>query len=114
MSPTASQDFANMMLMPTIILTLSGAAGKVTPAINAIFSNVPGSRQTLYLEGSELQSLYPLSVVTAGMGINLTVVSYRQKLCFAITSCPTLQPGIEELGKYLRQNLQELRRAAAQ
>ncbi|MEP1594890.1 MAG: wax ester/triacylglycerol synthase family O-acyltransferase, partial [Halieaceae bacterium] len=97
MSAMASQEFANMMLLPTIILTLSGNATRVNPAINAIFSNVPGSRKTLYLEGAELQSLYPLSVVTDGMGINLTVVSYVNKLCFAITACPTMQPGVEVL-----------------
>jgi WS/DGAT/MGAT family acyltransferase len=111
MSTMASQEFANMMLLPTIILTLSGNATRVNPAINAIFSNVPGSRKTLYLEGAELQSLYPLSVVTDGMGINLTVVSYAKKLCFAVTACPTMQPGIEVLGKYLKESFSELERA---
>ena len=111
MSAMASQEFANMMLLPTIILTLSGNATRVNPAINAIFSNVPGSRKTLYLEGAELQSLYPLSVVTDGMGINLTVVSYVNKLCFAITACPTMQPGVEVLGKYLKESFHELERA---
>lgn len=112
MSPTASQDFANMMLMPTILLTLSGNAARVTPAINAIFSNVAGSREKLYLEGAQLQAMYPLSVVTDGMGINLTVVSYANKLCFAVTSCPTQQPGIETLGRRLRESFSELQRAA--
>jgi WS/DGAT/MGAT family acyltransferase len=112
MSPTASQDFANMLLMPTIILTLSGNSTRVNPVLNAIFSNVPGSPETLYLEGAELQSIYPLSVVTDGMGLNLTVVSYRNKLSFAITSCPTLQPGIDQLGRYLKESLKALRDAA--
>ena len=114
MSPTASQDFANMLLMPTIILTLSGNATRVNPVLNAIFSNVPGSRDTLYLEGAELQAIYPLSVVTDGMGLNLTVVSYRNKLCFAVTSCPRLQPGIDQLGRYLKESLKALREAAAE
>ncbi len=112
MSTMASQEFANMMLLPTIILTLSGNATRVNPAINAIFSNVPGSRKKLYLEGAELQSLYPLSVVTDGMGINLTVVSYARKLCFAVTACPTMQPGIEVLGKYLKESFDALYEAA--
>lgn len=113
MSPTASQDFANMMLMPIILLTLSGNATRVNPAINAIFSNVAGSRDKLYLEGAQLQAMYPLSVVTDGMGINLTVVSYANKLCFAVTSCPTLQPGIETLGRRLKESFSELRAAAS-
>ncbi len=111
LSSTASQDLANMMLMPTIILTLSGNATRFNPVINAIFSNVPGSRDTLYLDGSELESLYPLSVVTDGMAVNLTVVSYVNKLCFAITACPTGLPGVERLAILLKQSYRDLNRA---
>ncbi|MEH6581431.1 MAG: wax ester/triacylglycerol synthase family O-acyltransferase [Halioglobus sp.] len=110
-SATASQDFANMMLMPTILLTLSGNTDRVNPAINAIFSNVPGSREQLYLDRAPLEGLYPFSVVTDGMGINLTVISYMNKLCFAITSCPTRQPGIENLGNLLKQSYRDLQSA---
>lgn len=112
MSPTANQDFTALIMMPTVLLTLSGNATRVTPAINAIFSNVPGSSEKLYMEGAELESLYPLSVVTDGMGINLTVVSYGKKLCFAITSCPTKQPGIEHLGDQLKESFRDLQAAA--
>tara|TARA_B100001540_G_C15809171_1_gene643614 strand:- start:1001 stop:2374 length:1374 start_codon:yes stop_codon:yes gene_type:complete len=111
MTPAASQDFANMLLMPTVLLTLTGNVSRVNPAINAIFSNVPGSRQRLYLQGSELQALYPLSVVTDGMGINITVISYVNKLCFAVTSCPTEQPNINAIGKLLQQSFAELKHA---
>ena len=111
MSTTANQDFTNLILMPTILLTLTGNATRVTPAINAIFSNVPGSPDKLYLEGAELEGLYPLSVVTDGMGINLTVISYSNKLCFAITSCPTEQPGVGELGGLVKTSFRNLQQA---
>lgn len=113
-SPTAAQGYSNLVLLPTMILTVTGNATKVTPAINAVFSNVPGSREKLYLEGAEVESLYPLSVITSGMGINLTVVSYATKLCFAITSCPREQPGIERLGKYLKDSYRDLAAAIFQ
>ncbi|MEZ5503392.1 MAG: wax ester/triacylglycerol synthase family O-acyltransferase [Halioglobus sp.] len=111
MSATAGQDFTNLVLLPLVLLTVTGNATRVAPAVNAIFSNVPGSSRKLYLEGSELESLYPVSIVTDGMGINLTVVSYDKKLCFAITSCPTGQPGIEQLDDLLRQSYRDLRAA---
>ncbi len=113
-SNTAAQDYTNLILVPTMLLTMSGNATAVTPPINAIFSNVAGSREKLYLEGSEVEAMYPLSVVTAGMGLNITVLSYASKLCFAITSCPTEQPHIERLGKYLRESYRELGAALAQ
>jgi hypothetical protein len=113
-SGTAAQDYTNLILVPTLLLTLSGNATAVTPPINAIFSNVAGSRDRLYLEGSEVEAMYPLSVITAGMGLNITVLSYANKLCFAITSCPTQQPHIERLGKYLRESYRDLADALAQ
>ena len=113
MSRTAAQDFTNMLMMPTILLTLSGRASQVKPALNVIVSNVPGSRQRLYLDGARLEAIYPLSVVTDGLGINITVVSYMSKLCIAVTSCPTAQPGIETLGKHLRASYRALMETAA-
>lgn len=108
MSDTAAQDYTNLLMMPTILLTLAGKASQVPPAFNAIFSNVAGSRKRLYLDGAVLESMYPLSVVTDGMAINLTVVSYSGSLCFAVTSCPTEQPGIEALGKLIKQSYKQL------
>ena len=98
-------------MAPTILLTVTGNATKVRPALNAIFSNVPGSREKLYLEGAELEALYPLSIVTDAMGLNITVVSHVNKLCFAVASCPREQPGIEGLGKLIRSSYAELREA---
>ncbi|MEE4659453.1 MAG: WS/DGAT domain-containing protein, partial [Halieaceae bacterium] len=112
MSRTAAQDFTNMLMMPSILLTLSGRASQVKPALNVIVSNVPGSRRRLYLDGARLEAIYPLSVVTDGLGINITVVSYLNKLCVAVTSCPTEQPGIEQFGRYLRESYRALARAA--
>tara|TARA_R110002110_G_scaffold205066_5_gene416855 strand:+ start:34266 stop:35639 length:1374 start_codon:yes stop_codon:yes gene_type:complete len=111
MSITASEDFYALVMAPTVLLTLTGNATRFRPAINAIFSNVPGSREKLYLDGAELESLYPLSIVTDGMGLNITVVSHANKLCFAIASCPTQQPGVDQLGKLLKASYHDLRQA---
>jgi WS/DGAT/MGAT family acyltransferase len=110
-SSTAAQDYYALIMAPTLLLTVTGNATKVRPAINAIFSNVPGSRERLYLDGSELEAIYPLSIVTDAMGLNITVVSHVNKLCFAIASCPRDQPGIEDLGKLLKDSYRELRDA---
>ena len=83
------------------------------PATNAIFSNVPGSKERLFMEGAELEALYPMSIVTDGMAINITVVSHVNKLCFAITICPTALPGIESLGKLIKESYADLRDAVA-
>ncbi|MCB1699441.1 MAG: wax ester/triacylglycerol synthase family O-acyltransferase [Halioglobus sp.] len=111
MSSTAAQDYYALIMAPTILLTVTGNATRVPPATNAIMSNVPGSKEKLYLEGAELEYLYPLSIVTDGMGLNITVVSHVNKLCIAIVSCPTELPGVEGLGKLMKQSYRELQAA---
>lgn len=113
MSRTAVQDYANILMMPTLLLTFAGRASQIPPPINVIVSNVPGSRQRLYLEGAALEAIYPLSVITDGMGINITVVSYLNRLCVAITSCPSKQPDIDSMGTLIRQNWRDLSAADA-
>ena len=47
------------------------------------------------------------------MGINITVVSYLQRLCVAITSCPSKQPDIDSMGALIRKNWRDLSAADA-
>jgi len=112
-SAAAAMDFYALIMVPTILLTVTGNATRVKPACNTILSNVPASAEKLYLDGAELQALYPLSIVTDGMGLNITTVSYAGKLCIAIVSCPTGQPGIEHLGKLVRDSYRDLKAAVA-
>jgi WS/DGAT/MGAT family acyltransferase len=111
MSTTAAEDYYALIMTPAVLLTVTGNATRVPPVTNAIFSNVPGSKGKLYLEGAQLLKLYPLSIVTDGMGLNITVVSHATKLCFAVISCPTEQPGIEQFGKLIKDSFRDLQAA---
>jgi WS/DGAT/MGAT family acyltransferase len=56
------------------------------PSLNLVISNVPGPRDPLYLAGAELVSNYPVSVIMDGVGLNITVLSYRDRLDFGIVA----------------------------
>ena len=47
-------------------------------------SNVPGPQFPLYCAGARLEANYPFSVITDGMGLNITVMSYHGHLDFGI------------------------------
>jgi hypothetical protein len=66
--------------------TVVDIVSRVRPPANLVISNVPGPRQPLYLAGAELQALYPVSVVMDGVGLNITVMSYRDHLDFGIVA----------------------------
>jgi diacylglycerol O-acyltransferase / wax synthase len=57
---------------------------RTRPPLNLVISNVPGPRNSLYCAGAELLANYPLSVIVDGVGLNITVVSYKQRVDFGI------------------------------
>jgi WS/DGAT/MGAT family acyltransferase len=58
--------------------------GRLRPPLNVVISNVPGPAIDLYCAGAQLQANYPVSVVTDGVGLNITVMSYKDKIDFGI------------------------------
>ena len=58
--------------------------GRTRPPLNLVISNVPGPREPLYCAGALLQAHYPVSAIVDGVGLNITVMSYRDHLDFGI------------------------------
>jgi diacylglycerol O-acyltransferase / wax synthase len=58
--------------------------GRTRPPLNLVISNVPGPRSSLYCAGAELLSNFPVSVIVDGVGLNITVVSYKNRVDFGI------------------------------
>ena len=64
---------------------------------NVVISNVPGPRTPLYFGAARLENYVPLSIVTDGMGLNITVHSYLDKLDFGLVACRELVPDLWDL-----------------
>ena len=83
----------------------------VQPPVNIAISNVPGSPRPLYCAGALQRSQYPISGVLDGLGLNITLFSYRDKLEFGIVGDRELiddpWPLLEALGDALAE-LREL------
>ena len=67
------------------------------PIANLVISNVPGPDFPLYLGGAELVAGFPLGPVMDGMGVNITIMSYRGVLYWGIISCPETMPRVWNL-----------------
>jgi diacylglycerol O-acyltransferase len=62
---------------------------------NVVISNVPGPRRPLYAaRGARLEHYFPVSVITEGQGLNITVQSYMDRLDFGLLCDPDLVPHI--------------------
>jgi hypothetical protein len=88
-------------------MTFSLAAVR-TPVWNLVVSNVPGPQIPLYCVGAQLLANYPVSVITDGMGLNITVMSYRGHLDFGIVADRDQMPDVWKLIGWLRSSLDEL------
>jgi hypothetical protein len=84
-------------------------ADRHPPIHNLVVSNVPGPQFPLYLAGAELQANYPVSVVTDGMGLNITVMSYRGHLDFGIVADREQMPDVARLMDWLGEELDALK-----
>ena len=85
----------------------SSARGR--PAWNLVVSNVPGPQVPLYLAGARLEANYPVSVITDGMGLNITVMSYRGRLDVGLVADREQMPDLWNVMEWLREALEELK-----
>jgi hypothetical protein len=89
----------------TFSLATSGAG---RPAWNLVISNVPGPQLPLYLAGAKLEANYPVSVITDGMGLNITVMSYMGHMDFGIVSDRDQMPDVDQLIGWIGDELRAL------
>jgi diacylglycerol O-acyltransferase / wax synthase len=79
------------------------------PVWNLVISNVPGPQFPLYCAGAKLVANYPVSVITHGMGLNITVMSYNGHLDFGIVADREQMPDVWNLIGWLSESLDELK-----
>jgi diacylglycerol O-acyltransferase / wax synthase len=94
----------------TFSLATSGAG---RPTWNLVISNVPGPQFPLYLAGARLEANYPVSVITDGMGLNITVMSYDGHMDFGIVSDRDQMPDVAKLIAWLPEELDALKGPAS-
>lgn len=92
---------------PSVLTRIPGSSS-APPPYNVVISNVPGPRERLYWNGAELEAIYPLSIPTENMALNITCLSYADHLEFGLVGCRRAVPKLQRLLDYLEDSLQEL------
>lgn len=67
-------------------------AEKLPPLANLVISNVPGPPMHLFLAGARLLHNSPVSIVTHGLGLNITVQSYAGQMEVGVIACKAAVP----------------------
>ncbi len=111
MSPGEASLFLQLMQLPGLLLIPLGLGNRFPP-YSTVISNVPGPRQPMYWNGARLEGVYPASIVTEGMALNITLVTYDQQVDFGIMACRRSLPQVQRFIDYLEESLAELEDAA--
>jgi WS/DGAT/MGAT family acyltransferase len=106
--PEARTSYTLLINGPYIAGLMAGLAGHSPIPFNVGISNVPGPVEPLYLNGSRLDSLSPLSLLLHGNALNITCVSYAGTLNFGLTGARDTLPHLQRLAIYMGDALAEI------
>jgi hypothetical protein len=77
-----------------------------------IISNVPGPPVPIYIASALQVASYPVSVILEGVGLNITVFSYQDRVDFGLIADRELIPDLDHMIDSLNSALAELLDAA--
>jgi diacylglycerol O-acyltransferase len=75
---------------------------------NLVVSNVPGPPVPVHIAGARLDALFSVGPILQGIGLNITVWSYLERMSFSALACPDTLPDVEVLLAGLEASLAEL------
>ena len=96
------------VMLPMAVNSYAGLYRWGTLPFNVVISNVPGPRDSLYLNGARLSGLYPLSIPTNGQAMNITATSYAGDMGIGLTACRRSVPHVQRMLAGLERSLDEL------
>ena len=102
--------FATPALAATAARTVARLhwAGRLRTPFNLVVSNVPGPPVPLYLCGARMEGIFPVSAIYDGMGLNVTLFSYRDELQFGLVADRDMVPDLWDLMDDLIDELADL------
>ena len=94
-----SADYASPLVAASALRLVSRLrlADRINFPVNVVISNVPGPRQSLYFSGAKLDAYIPVSTIADGVGLNITVHSYADRMDFGLISDRDLVPDLWHL-----------------
>ncbi len=95
------------------LYTNSGLTNSLPPAANLVLSNMAGTPFPVYLAGCRMEQAFPMGPVMEGIGLNVTVLSYCDRVAFGLLAADNLVPDIDDLASAIPDAFAELLEAAA-
>jgi diacylglycerol O-acyltransferase len=99
-----------LMARITPLYRQAAASSRIPVIANVLISNVPGPQLPLYLAGARLRAYYPVSIVTHGLALNITIVSYNGSLDYGLVCARRTMPDLRRFARRVQDAHHELMR----
>ena len=83
-----------------LIFEMLGLSNWVKPIANILVSNMPGPSDIMYFKDSQMLAAYPISTITPGGGVNITMVTYNGQANIGLVCCNNNIDSLEPLARY--------------
>ena len=101
--------YSAIMTLPFAVGQMTGISNRSSrPMYNVVISNVPGPKETRYLNGAEVFSIHPVSFVMQGQALNITLFTYDDRITFVFTACRESLPSVQKLVTHTTEALESL------
>ena len=107
----AMDAYTAALMLPFLSLAILGVGDRGTPFANIVVSNVPGMQEQRYLDGAELEEIYPVSLLFNGQALNITAVSYGGLFNIGFTGCRDSVPSLQRIAVYAGEELAKIEEA---
>jgi len=97
-----------LMSIITPLYKTAVASNRIPVVANVVISNVPGPPMPLYMAGATMKAYYPVSIVTHGLALNITIHSYAGMLDYGFIAAKDEVPRLEKLAGMLKDAHTEL------
>ena len=106
----AYTSYVMLSMMPQGLAAKTKYGHKVLNS-NLIISNVPGPRETQYVNGARMEAMYAAPLLLPGQALNITASNFGDNLDIGIMACPDLCPSPQRIAIYMGEELATLERA---
>jgi len=110
LSASAMMGYSMIVGLSALAMEKTGVSNHLPPVSNLVVSNVPGPRETLYLQGARLLEQYPVSTIPPENQLNITLYSYDSGLYFGLVATRKLKD-LSRLGAYIYQAFENLEKS---
>ncbi|GAA0350398.1 wax ester/triacylglycerol synthase family O-acyltransferase [Bowmanella denitrificans] len=110
--PGAFSYYTILIQAVALVVELLHLSDWFKPIANILISNVPGPSQTRYLRDAKLLAAYPISTITPGGGVNITLLTYGQTANIGLVCCNTHISSLDNMAHYFVEAFEMLDKCA--